>query len=57
MVTTNKNKVININEKDDDMVSHFLSIDLGVKMTSIKTIFKEKAIHDKLGSRSLLKAI
>ena len=36
MVTTNNNKFININNKDDEMVSYFLGIDIGVKMTSRK---------------------
>ena len=58
MVTTNKNKVINIKNKDDETVSHFLGIDVGVRMTSRKTSVNEKSIHfGILGSRSLLKAI
>ena len=51
MVTTSKNKVINIKNKDDEMVSYFL----GIKMASRKTIVKEKAIHFGIpGSSSLL---
>ena len=58
MVTTGKNNIIKIKNNDDDIVSYFLGIDIGVKMASRKTSVKEKAIH--LGipsSRSLLKAI
>ena len=58
MVTTNKNKVINIKNKDDETVSHLLGIDVGVRMTSRKTSVNEISIHFViLGSRSLLKAI
>ena len=58
MVTTNKNKFINIKNKDDEMVSYFLVIDIGVKMASRKSSVKEKAIHFGIpSSRSLLKAI
>ena len=57
-VTTNKDKIINIKNKYDDMVSYFLGIDIGVKMASRKTSVKEKSIHFGIpSSRSLLKAI
>ena len=58
MVTISKNKVINIKNKDDEMVSYFLGIDIGVKITSRETIVKEKVIHFGIpSSRSLVKAI
>ena len=57
-VTTSKNKIINIKNKYDEMVSCFLVIDIGVRMASKKTSVKEKAIHFGIpSSRSLLKAI
>ena len=57
-VTTNKDKIINIKNKYDEMVSYFLGIDIGVRMASRKTSVKEKAIHfDIPSSRILLKAI
>ena len=57
-VTTNKDKIINIKNKYDEMVSYFLGIDIGVIMASRKTSVKEKAIHYGIpSSRSLLKAI
>ena len=53
-----KDEIINIKNKYDEMVSYFLGIDIGVKMASIKTSVKEKAIHFGIpSSRSLLKAI
>ena len=56
MVTTSKNKVINIKNKDDQMVSYFLGIDIGVRMAYKNTDVKEKAIHfGILGLRSLFK--
>ena len=57
-VTTSKDKIININNKYDEMVSYFPGIDIRVRMASRKTSFKEKAIHFGIrSSRSLLKAI
>ena len=57
-VTTNKDKIINIKNKYDEIVSYFLGIDIGVKMASRKTNVKEKAIHFGIpSSRSLHKAI
>ena len=57
-VTTSKDKIINIKNKYDEMVSYFLGIDIGVRMKSRKISFKEKAIHFGIpSSRSLLKAI
>ena len=44
-VTTNKDKIIKIKNKYDEMVSYFFGIDIGVIMASRKTIVKEKAIH------------
>ena len=44
-VTTSKDKVINIKNKYDEMVSYFLGIDIGVIMASRKNSVKEKAIH------------
>ena len=44
-VTTNKDKIINIKNKYDEMVSYFLGIDIGIRMASRKTSVKEKAIH------------
>ena len=35
-VTTNKDKIINIKNKYDEMVSYFLGIDIGVRMASRK---------------------
>ena len=56
--TTSKNKVINIKNKYDEMVSYFLGIDIGVIMESRKTSVKEKSIHFGIpSSRSSLKAI
>ena len=43
-VTTSKDKIINIKNKYDEMVSYFLGIDIGVRMESRKTNVKEKAI-------------
>ena len=34
--------IININNKDDEIVSYFLGIDIGVRMASIKTSVKRK---------------
>ena len=57
-VTTSKDKIINIKNKYDEMVSYFLGIDIGVRMASRKTSVKEKAIHFGITSSwSLLKAI
>ena len=44
-VTTSKDKIINIKNKYDEMVSYFLGIDIGIRMASRKTSVKEKAIH------------
>ena len=43
-VTTSKDKIINIKNKYDEMVSYFLGIDIGVGMASRKTSVKEKVI-------------
>ena len=57
-VTTSKDKIINIKNKYDEMVSYFLGVDIRVRMASRKTSVKEKAIHFGIpSSRSLLKAI
>ena len=57
-VTTSKDKIINIKNKYDEMVSYFLGIEIGVRMASRKTNVKEKAIYFGIPrSRSLLKAI
>ena len=57
-VTTSKDKIININNKYDEMFSYFLGTDIGVRMASRKTSVKEKVIHFGItSSRSLLKAI
>ena len=57
-VITSKDKIINIKNKYDEMVSYFLGIDIGVRMVSIKTDVKDKAIHSCIPRlRSLLKAI
>ena len=42
-VTTSKDKIINIKNKCDEMVSYFLGIDIGLRMASRKTNVKEKA--------------
>ena len=50
-VTTSKDKIINIKNTYDEMVSYFLGIDIGVRMASRKTSVKEKAmafLHTKL---------
>ena len=44
-VTTNKDKIISINKKYDEMVSYFIGIDIRLRMGSRKTSVKEKAIH------------
>ena len=44
-VTTSKDKIINIKNKYDEMVSYFLGIDIGVKMTSRKINIEKKTIH------------
>ena len=57
-VTTSKDNMINIKNKYDEMISYFLGIDIGARMTSRKTSVKEKDIHFGIpSSRSLLKAI
>ena len=57
-VTTSKDKIINIKNKYDEMVSYFLGIEIGVRMASRKTSVKEKAIHFGIPSTGiLLKAI
>ena len=57
-VTTSKDKIINIKNTYDEMVSYFLGIDVGDKMASRKTSVMEKAIYFGIpSSRSLLKAI
>ena len=57
-IITSKDKIIKIKNKYDEMVSYFLGIDIGVRMTSRETSVKEKAIHFGIpGSRSLLSAI
>ena len=56
-VTTSKDKIINIKNKYDEMVSYFLGIDIGVRKASRKTSVKEKDIHFGIpSSRSLFKA-
>ena len=51
-------KVINIENKYDEMVTHFVGINIGVRMRSRKANVKKKAIHFNLPSpMSLLKAI
>ena len=57
-VTIGKDKIINIKNKYDEMVSYFLGIDIGVRMASRKTCVMEKDIHFGISSsRRLLKAI
>ena len=57
-VTNNKDKIINIKNKYDEMVSYFLGTNIGVRLASRKTSVKDKAIHFGIpSSRSLLKAI
>ena len=41
-VTTSKDKIINIKNKYDEMVSYFLGIYIGVKMASRKSSVKEE---------------
>jgi hypothetical protein len=41
-VTTTKDKVINIENKYCEMVTHFICIDIGVRMTSRKVGVKKK---------------
>ena len=57
-VTMTKDKIINIKNKYDEMVSYFLGIDIGIIIAFRKTSVKEKAIHFGIPSlRRLLKAI
>lgn len=52
------NKVINIENKYHEMVTHFLGIDIEVKMTAREVNVKKKAIHFSIPiPRGLLKAI
>ena len=44
MVTTSNNKVMNLKNKDDEMVSYFLGIDTRVRMRYRKTSVKGKAM-------------
>jgi len=58
MVTTGNNKFINLKNKNYEMVSYFLGIDIRVRITYRKTSVKGKAINFGIpGSRSLLKSI
>ena len=41
-VITSKNKIINIKNKYDEMVSYFLGIDIGVRMASRKLVSMRK---------------
>jgi hypothetical protein len=51
-------KVINIKNKYHEMVTYFLGIDIGVRMTSRKVSVVKKAIYFSIpSSKSLLKAI
>ena len=43
-VTTSKDKIINIKNKYDDMVSYFLGINIANRMTSRKLSVKEKVV-------------
>jgi hypothetical protein len=57
-VTASEDKVINIKNKDYDMASYFLGIDIRVRMTSRKDSIKKKVVHFGISSlRSLLKTI
>ena len=57
-MNTSKDKIINIKNKYDEMVSYFLGIYIGVRMASRKTSVKDKVIHFGIPRfRSLLKAI
>ena len=57
-VTTSKDKIVNIKNKYDEMVSYFLGIDIGDSMAPRKNSVKEKSIHFGIpSSRSLLFAI
>ena len=57
-VTTSKNEIISIKDKDYEMVTNFLGIDGRVKMTSSKHSIYKKSIHFSIPSpRVLLKAI
>ena len=42
MVTTSKNKTINIKNKDDEMVTYFLGIDIGSKLHLEKPALRRK---------------
>ena len=44
-VTTSKDNIINIKSKYDELVSYFLGIDIGVRMTSRETSVKAKDTH------------
>jgi hypothetical protein len=44
-VTTSKNKVINIKEKDYEMASYFLGIDIRIRMASRESIGNKKVVH------------
>jgi hypothetical protein len=57
-VTTSEYKVVNIKNKYYEMITYFLGMDIGVKMTSINSSVKKEAIHISIPSlRSLLEAI
>jgi hypothetical protein len=57
-VTTSEDNVINIKNKNDEMASYFLDINIRVIMTSRKSGVKNKYVHfGILVSRSLLKTI
>ena len=43
-VTTNKDKIMNIKNKYDEMISYFLGIDIGVRMASRKTSVRKLSI-------------
>ena len=57
-ITTSKDKIINIKNKDGEGLSHFLGVDSVVIMTPKKAIILEKSIHFGIPSpRSLFETI
>ena len=57
-ITTSKDKIININNKDGEGLTHFIGVDSVVIMTPRKAIIYEKYIHFGIPSpRSLFETI
>ena len=57
-ITTSKDNIINIKNKDGEGIAHFLGVDSVVIMTPRKSIILEKSIHFGIPSpRSLFETI